>query len=242
MVPSPIAAHLHDAAWRPRHRPAHEQEVVLGDDLDDLEAALGHAAAAHAARPADALEHARRRGRRADRAGLADVVRAVALGAGGEVVALDRALEALALRGPRDLDHLAGLEDVDPDLVADLQLARLAAELGQPPQRWRPGLAQVPELGLGQRLLAHVAERELDRVVPVAFGGADAGDLARAGLEHGNALDVAVLSEPLRHAELAREDPGHRATPVGSRCRRRLGGGRGAGASRPSSASADGCR
>src|ERR671930_654144 len=100
MVPSPIAAHLHDAAWRPRHRPAHEQEVVLGDDLDDLEAALGHAAAAHAARPADALEHARRRGRRADRAGLADVVRAVALGAGGEVVALDRALEALALRGP----------------------------------------------------------------------------------------------------------------------------------------------
>src|SRR5215210_7024704 len=56
--------------------------------------------------PADALEHARGRRRGADRARRAHVVRAMGLGPGGEVVALDRALEPLALRGPGDLHGL----------------------------------------------------------------------------------------------------------------------------------------
>src|SRR6476469_9106241 len=44
-----IRAHLHRAAARPRDRPAHEQQVVIGDDLDDLQPTLGDAPAAHAA-------------------------------------------------------------------------------------------------------------------------------------------------------------------------------------------------
>ena len=55
-----------------------------------------HALAAHPAGHLHALEDARRRRRRADRARLADVVRAVRHRAAREVVALDRALEALA--------------------------------------------------------------------------------------------------------------------------------------------------
>src|SRR4051812_15915199 len=38
---SAIAAHLHGAALRTGHGAAHEQQVVLGDDLDDRQATLG---------------------------------------------------------------------------------------------------------------------------------------------------------------------------------------------------------
>ena len=52
-------------------------------------------------------------------------------GPAAEVVALDRALEALALGGAGDLDLLADLEGLDGDGVADLQLAGLVAELDE---------------------------------------------------------------------------------------------------------------
>src|SRR3954449_11712692 len=92
-----IGAHLHHAVARPGDRAAEHQQVLPGVDAHDLEAALRDALVAHLARPADALEHARGVGGRADRARRAHVVRAVADGAAGEVVALDGALEALAL-------------------------------------------------------------------------------------------------------------------------------------------------
>src|SRR3954466_11752892 len=89
---SGIGAHLHGRPLRARHGAAHEHQVAVGHQLDDRQALLGHAAAAHATRALDALEHARGGGRGADRARSAHVVRAVGLRAGGEVVALDRAL------------------------------------------------------------------------------------------------------------------------------------------------------
>src|SRR5713226_5560662 len=121
--PSAIRAHLHRAAAGAGDRPAHQQQVVLGDHLDDLEPALGDALSAHAPGPLDALEHARGGGRGTNRARGADVVRPVARRPAGEVVALDRALEALALGHARDLHVLAGLERLDRHLVADRQLA-----------------------------------------------------------------------------------------------------------------------
>jgi hypothetical protein len=63
-------------------------------------------------------------------------------------VALDRALKALALADPGDLDALAGLEHVDAHLLADRQLPNLIAKLAHVAQRRRVGLAQVAELGL----------------------------------------------------------------------------------------------
>src|SRR4051812_10233186 len=55
---SAIGAHLHGAALGPRHGAAHEHQVLVGDQLDDRQALLGDALAAHAARAPDALEHA----------------------------------------------------------------------------------------------------------------------------------------------------------------------------------------
>src|SRR5262249_10860519 len=105
--PSAVRPYLDRAALRPRHGAADEQQVAVGYHVDDLEALLSDALVAHLARAADALEHARGRGRGADRTRRAHVVRAVGDGAAAEVVALDRALEALALGGAGDLDRLA---------------------------------------------------------------------------------------------------------------------------------------
>src|SRR5205814_3985921 len=120
-----IGPDLHRGSARAGHRAPDEQEVVLGDDLDDLQAALGDALAAHTSRAPHALEHARRRGGGPDRAGGPDVVGAVRLRAGREVVALDGALEALALRDAGHLHDLAGLEGLDADFVALRQLTGL---------------------------------------------------------------------------------------------------------------------
>ena len=56
-------------------------------------------------------------------------------GPGGEVVALDRALEALALRTPETFTIWPGSKASTRHLVADLELAGLVAELGQVAQR-----------------------------------------------------------------------------------------------------------
>jgi hypothetical protein len=80
--------------------------------------------------------------------GRAHVVRAVAFGTGVEVVALDRALEALALGRAGDLDHLADLEGLDGHVSPTVQLAGLVAELLDGAQRRRAGLLEVAELAL----------------------------------------------------------------------------------------------
>src|SRR3954452_11044844 len=153
-----IGAHLHDAVARAGDRAAQHQQVVARVDAHDLEAALRDALVAHLAGAANALEDARGIRRGADRARRADVVRAVRDGPAGEVVALDRALEALALRDPGDLDRLAGLEHrVDLHLGSHLQLARLAAELAQVAQVADAGLLEQAELRLVEPLLGRLA-------------------------------------------------------------------------------------
>ncbi len=228
---------------RARDRAAHEQEVLLAVDAHDLDALLGDALVAHLAGPADALHHARGPRRGADRAGRANVVRAVRLRAAGEVVALDRALKALALGRAGDLHARTGLERLDGHRLAELQLPSLAAELRQAAHRRRIGLLEVAEFRLVHVLLLAQAKCQLHGFVAVAFGCANGRHRARAGLEHGHARDVPVFLEDLGHAELLCEDRGHRIRSRGeSRCRRPRAGGRGAGASRPSWASAGGCR
>src|SRR5215218_1130432 len=204
-----IGTDLHRAAARAGYGATDEQQVFLRDDLDDLEALLRDALVAHLARAADALHHACRPGGRADRARGPHVVRAVRLRAGGKSVALDRALEALALRGPGDLDLLTGLEDLDGDGLADLQLAGLVAKLDEMAMRGGVGLLEVAQLGARELLLAAGAESQLDGLVAVAVMRTDTGDRARAGLEHGDALDAAVIEEALGHAELLGEDRSH---------------------------------
>src|SRR4051794_6244330 len=204
-----IGAHLHEAVARAGDRAADQHQVLGGIELDDLEALVGDALVAHLAGAADALHHARGPGRRADRSRGAHVVRAVGLGAAAEVVALDRALEALALGGARDLDLLADLECLHRHGLANRQLAGLVAELLDLAVRAGVGLLEVAELGLREVLLLGGAERELHGLVAVALMRADAGHRAGPGLEHGHALDGAVLEEDLGHAELLGEDGRH---------------------------------
>src|SRR5256885_5971532 len=207
-----VAPDLDGRAARPGYRAADEQQVLVGDHVDDLESALGDALVAHLARAADALEHARGRGGCADRARCAHVVRAVGHGTAREVVALDGALEALALRDAGDLHGLALLEDVDLHGLADLQLAGLVAELHEVTQRRGVGLLEMAELALREALLLHLAEAELHRLIPVALVCADGGDVTRAGLDHGDAVDLAVLAEKLRHPDLLSEEGRHTAS------------------------------
>jgi hypothetical protein len=71
-------------------------------------------------------------------------------------------------------------------------------------------LLQVAELRLGERLLAHLSERHLNRVVAVALGTSDPGHEAGARLDDGHALDAAVLRvEDLGHAEFSSEESRH---------------------------------
>src|SRR5687768_16126851 len=158
MGASAIGAHLHGAALRPRHGAADEHQVLVGDQLDDRQAALGDAPAAHAAGALDALEDARGGGGGADGARGAHVVRALALGLAG------------------DLDLLADLEGVHGHRVAHRELAGVVAELLDRAQRRGVGLLEVAELGLGERLLAHAVEPELDGLVAVEVRRADGQD------------------------------------------------------------------
>src|SRR3954451_15557502 len=217
---------LDDGALGAGDRAAQQDQVLVRDHVDDLEAALGHALVAHLAGAADALEHARRCGGRADRARGAHVVRAVGDRAAAEAVALDGALEALALGDAGDLDLLALLEHVDGQLLADLEALALVAKLREVAQRRVAGLLDVAELGLVQLALGHVAVAELHGVVAAVVLGAQARDPARAGLHDRDALDHAVLDEQLCHPDLRAEQSRHQtnwiwmSTPAGRWSRR----------------------
>src|SRR5438067_2053959 len=145
-----IGPDLHRPAAGPGHGAPDQQQVLLGQHVDHGQATLGDPAPAHPAGTAQPLEYTGGRGGGADRARRPDVVRAVGGGAPLEVVALDRALEALALGAPRDLHLVAGGERVRGHRLAHEQLAHLVAELSDMPVGTCVGLLQVTELGFGE--------------------------------------------------------------------------------------------
>src|SRR6478609_3317407 len=201
-----IGANLHGVALGTGDGAADHHQITVGHELDDRQTLLGDALAAHAAGALDALEHARRRGRGTDRAGGTLVVRAVGLGAGGEVVALDRALEALALTDAGDLDLLADREGLDGDGVTDDELTGFVAELHELAHGRGVDLLEVAQQRLVERFLAHGAEAELNSLIAVDVVGADGGHGTRTSLEHDHALDTTVVEESLGHPELLGED------------------------------------
>src|SRR5215213_4507953 len=202
---------LEQPALRAGHGALDEEQVALGIDRVHDEADLRAALAAHPARHLDALEDARRRCRRPDRARLADVVRAVRDGAAVEVVPLDGSLEALADARAADLDGVARLERLDRHRLARDGLGG-AAELDEVPVRLDVVLLQVADLGLRQ---AEVCDRligELHGLVAVNVRRLDLDDRTRAGLDHRHRRDDAGLRiEDLRHAQFSAQDPLHRS-------------------------------
>ena len=96
-------------------------------------------------------------------------------------------------------------------LAPTCELAGLAAELGAGRRSGgASAFLRCPSWPLVRRLLAGLAEADLDGVVAVAVVAADGGDPTGAGLDHGHALDAAVLGiEDLRHAQLASQQRSH---------------------------------
>src|SRR5438477_6107214 len=137
-----------------------------------------------------------------------------------EAVTLDRALEALADRGPGDLDRVSGLEDLHRDGLADGQLRR-PVKLDQMPVGGDAALLQVAELALADLAIGDRLERELDGLVAVLLVRLHLDDRARPRLDHGHGRHAPALGiEDLGHAQLSADDSLHynlisMSTPAG---------------------------
>src|ERR1051325_186043 len=202
-------ANQHERALGSGHAAFDHDEVAIGVHANDLVGARGGALVAHLSRHPHALEHPRRVGR-TDGARLADVHRAVALGAPAELVALDESLEALAHAGARDIDELPGREQVGLELLTGLD-AGVVADLDDVPLRIDAGLLELPGSGVGELALLDGPEGDPDGAVAVLLLRAQAEHLARARLEHGDGAGSAVGVEQLGHAQLLGQQTLHLA-------------------------------
>src|ERR1019366_4738071 len=130
-----------------------------------------------------------------------------------EVVALDVAGKALALRNAGDVDQVAFGEQVDQaDLLAD----RVAVKTVDPELANLGDLGQVLELarlGLGQPPAGLRAE--LNRGIPVALGCSQPGDRVRLDGDDAHRDHRSVGLEDLGYADLAADQSNaHRRQPT----------------------------
>src|SRR5918992_3079706 len=189
---------------------AHEDEVALGVDLLDPKLLDRHLLVAHVTGHTRALPDPSRICAGADGPRRAMVVGAVGLRASPEVMAGDDAGEAVALADAGDVDQLAGLEDIDADLLADLErICLVDTDLAHVLEVLLV-LGQVLQLaGHGLRRATRAAGAELDGGITVLLGGADARHRVRGSLDHAHGDDAAVVGEEPGHAQLATDDACH---------------------------------
>src|SRR5687767_193950 len=124
-------------------------------------------------------------------------------------MALDHALEAVALAGADDVDALALVEDRDQHLVAGLRRfgALRDAHLALHARRRHIGLLVVAGRRLGgaaRRIL--LDEAQLHGFVTVDLRRLRLHHDARSRLQHGGGLERAVLEEQLRHPDFLTDD------------------------------------
>src|SRR5690606_28090359 len=182
-------------------------QAALGIDANHFQVLRALGLGAHVAGHLLAGEHAAGGLALADRTRGA-VRQRVTVGrvAHGEVVALDGALEALALGHALDVDLLAHLGDVGLELATDGETSGLGigdAELPQAAAGFDLGLGVVA----GQRLVHQRRTAggggHLDSAVAVGLDGLDLGDAVRGGLDQGHRNGTAILGEDAAHAGLA---------------------------------------
>src|SRR5205807_3279683 len=172
------------------HAALHHQQVPLGVHSYHLVGPFGRPHVAHLSRHAHALEDARGVGG-ADRARLADVHGAVALGPAAEAVALDQTLEALPLGGGGHVDQVAFAEEVGFELLSNLE-AVVVADLDHVAQGIDAGLLEAARHRLGDALGVDLAEPDLGRRVTVLLDGAQADHAAGPRLQDGDRRDRSV--------------------------------------------------
>src|SRR5690606_22712173 len=121
-----------------------------------------------------------------------------------EVVGADRALEPTSLHVADDVDAVSRREDVDLELGADLEVARLVEpDLAEVAVRIEVDLLQVTVPRLAEELLAHRLERELHREVAVGLRRLHLRHAAGAGGDDRDRDLLAALGEDVRHPDLA---------------------------------------
>ena len=203
------AAHEHEAAGRAGDRTLDQQQAALGVALDDLEVERGDARVAHLAGHLHALEHARRRGAGADRAGrtvllVVTVRRALA----GEVVTLHHAGETAALADAGHVDPLAGGEHVGGDDLPELEAREIVdAQLGEVALRRTARGLEVTELRFVEPRGLGLAERDLHGGVAVALRRPELHDATGPGFDDAHRDDPVLVVEDLGHAELSAQNP-----------------------------------
>ena len=126
----------------------------------------------------------------------------------GGAVALNNALEAVALADAGDVHAVARGKDVGLQLVAHLVLgAVLQSELLQDLlELLDAGLLLVAQLGLGELALGDGLITQLNGLIAILLGGLLLHHSAGAGLDHGHGDHAASFIEDLGHADLFADD------------------------------------
>jgi hypothetical protein len=112
-------------------------------------------------------------------------------------VALHDASESAPLGLPNYFQDVAGLEDVNADLLANFKLAYVI-DLDFPKVAAIPLVFQVPGPGLVEAF--SLAEAQLDCLVSIPLLGLDLSHNARSGFNHSDRNDSAVVPKHLSHS------------------------------------------
>src|SRR5882672_10393068 len=202
-------AHQHDRPRMSRDCAPEQDEILLGDDSHHGQVEHGALVAAHPSRQLVAGPDARGIRRCPDGAGRPVKHRAVGRVAAGPAVALDAALEALALGHADDVHEFSRREQLDGEGLTLLKsrdgLGLLQPHLAQHLHGLvHAGLLVMARHGLGD-FFPRGLEADLERVVAVGRLRAHPDDRAGPGLDHGDRDHAPVVAEDLGHALLPAE-------------------------------------
>src|SRR5512139_140433 len=199
------------AALGTRNSAPQQHQPTLSVDTNDLEILLGTRHRAHVARHALARKHATRILGHAD--GARNIVRTrVAVGGALrlEVVALDGARKALALRHTGDVHLLPGLEQLDRHcgtrLIPGSHVGR-HAKFAQQLARVDTRLGEMARFRFVDTAIAAAAIGELHRGITVVFWRAHLRDTVVGHFQHRHRNGRAALGENAGHADLAANEP-----------------------------------
>ena len=195
----------HHAALGAGDGTAHGDDAQLGINLDHVQVQDGDLLVAHLTGAVAALVDVAGGGAGAQGT-LMTVDRAAAVGHAldGGAVALNNALEAVALADAGDVHAVARGKDVGLQLVAHLVLgAVLQSELLQDLlELGQTCLLLMADLRLGELALGNSLITQLNGLIAILLGGLLLHHSAGAGLDHGHGDHAASFIEDLGHADL----------------------------------------
>ncbi len=194
-------------ACRTRESTFDQQQVIRNIYLNNLETLSRYTSIAHVTRHLLAFPDATRRLTLTDGARNSMRTRVTVRGIlHVEIVALDGALEALALGGPGDINQLTGSKKLDRQLRTRRKLSdisRIGTELPKTFAGLSTSLGKVPRKGLGDARRLALASSDLNSTVAVSFWSLDLSHSIRSDFYHRNRYGQSSFSENAGHAALS---------------------------------------